>query len=97
MKGHLKQSYTEKVQLPEMKPVAEMLQLFQFPHQGQRFRDPKKYKLLHKRWELPAGTEGTKSTVQDKPQEPTCGLLARVDNFARELLARLRAAAGRGQ
>ena len=51
---HLKQSYSEETELPEMKSVEEMVKLFEFPHQGQRFRDPKTYKQLHKRWPLPS-------------------------------------------
>ena len=49
---HLKQTYTEVMELPEMKSIEEMATLYKSPRGGKHFRDPETYNLLHKKVNL---------------------------------------------
>lgn len=92
---HLKQSYREEIELPEMKSAEEVERLFRFPHRGQQFRKSSTYKLLHKRWALPSATTGGQSMAQEDLREPIGGSSARLRRLIENTLARLRTVVGR--
>ena len=52
MEIHLNQRFKEEIDLPEMKSLDEMEDFYGIGKDGQSFRKPKTYKLLHKKWEL---------------------------------------------
>ena len=49
VEAHLKQSYQDVPELPDMKTVEQMEAFLQLGHDGKSFRKPETYKLLHKK------------------------------------------------
>ncbi len=54
---HLNQSFKEEIDLPEMKSLDEMADVYGIGRSGQNFRKPGTYKLLHKKLKLESKDE----------------------------------------
>ena len=54
---HLKQSFKEEIELPEMKSHDDMAAGYGIGRAGQNFRKPGTYKLLHKKWKLESNAQ----------------------------------------
>ena len=58
VKIHIKQSYQDAVELPEMKPVEQMEMQVQWSRSGKKFRQPQAYEHLHTKLQMHSSKTG---------------------------------------
>ena len=58
VRNHIRQSYQDDAELPEMKPIEQMETLFQWVPDGKKFRQPQAYKNLHMKLHLQSTRKG---------------------------------------